>query len=71
MATLRRSVIVSILFIVFGGPGIGLVYVPLWITKFRIPAGEPLWQILLAATLIALGVLPALESMKRFNSAPA
>ncbi len=66
MATFRRSVIVSILFTVFGGPAIGLVYVPFWITRFRVPAGEPWWQMALAAILIALGVAPALESISRF-----
>jgi protein-S-isoprenylcysteine O-methyltransferase Ste14 len=66
MATLRRSIIVSILFIVFGGPGIALVYLPLWITRFRIPAGEPLWQMLIAAALIVAGLTPALESVRRF-----
>lgn len=66
MASLRRSVIVSILFTVFGGPGIVLVFLPLWITRFRIPAGEPLSQTVLAAALIVLGLVPLLESIQRF-----
>ena len=66
MASLRRSVIVSLLFIVFGGPAIAVVYVPFRITRFRIPAGEPVWQMLVAAALIATGLVPAFESMKRF-----
>jgi len=66
MAALRRSVIVSILFAVFGGPAIVLVYLPLWITRFRIPAGEPWWQIAFAAALIAAGVAPGFESARRF-----
>ena len=66
MASLRRSVIVSILFTVFGGPGIVLVFLPLWITRFRIPAGEPLIQAVLAAALIVLGLVPLLESIRRF-----
>ncbi len=66
MATFRRSVIVSILFTVLGGPAIGLVYVPLWLTHFRVPAGEPWWQMALAGVLIVVGVAPALESVKRF-----
>src|ERR1700733_9121208 len=45
MASLRRSVIVSILFVVFGGPAFALVYIPFWITRFRVPAGEPAWQV--------------------------
>jgi protein-S-isoprenylcysteine O-methyltransferase Ste14 len=66
MASFRRSVIVSILFVGFGGPGIVLVYLPLWITRFRIPAGEPWWQMLLAAALIAIGIAPLAESARRF-----
>jgi protein-S-isoprenylcysteine O-methyltransferase Ste14 len=66
MAGTRRSVVVTLLFIVFGGPGFVLVYIPYWITRFRMPASEPLWQIILAITLIAAGLAPALESMKRF-----
>jgi len=64
--TLRRSLVVSILFTVFGGPGIVLVYVPYWITRFRIPAGEPAWQRLLAAALILIGFVPLFDSIQRF-----
>jgi protein-S-isoprenylcysteine O-methyltransferase Ste14 len=66
MATHRRSVIVSILFIVLGGPGILLVYLPLWLTHFRIPAGEPFWQEFIAGALIVAGLMPLLESVLRF-----
>jgi protein-S-isoprenylcysteine O-methyltransferase Ste14 len=66
MASMRRGVIVSLLFIVFGGPGFVLVYIPYWLTRFRVPVGEPLWQIVLAAALIAAGTAPLFESMKRF-----
>jgi protein-S-isoprenylcysteine O-methyltransferase Ste14 len=66
MASTRRSVVVSLLFIVFGGPGFVLVYIPYWITRFRIPATEPLWQMVLAALLMAAGAAPAFESMRRF-----
>ena len=66
MATLRRNVIVSILFTIFGGPGIVLVYLPFWFTRFRVPAGEPWWQIALAGVLIAAGVAPGVESARRF-----
>jgi protein-S-isoprenylcysteine O-methyltransferase Ste14 len=66
MASQRRNLIFSILFVVFGGPGIVLIYLPLWITHFRIPAGEPLWQILIAAMLILAGLTPGLESIRRF-----
>lgn len=66
MATTRRSVVASVLFTVFGGPGIVLIYLPLWITRYRIPAGEPLWQTLLAGALIFLGLTPLFASMRRF-----
>ena len=66
MPSFRRSLIVSILFTVFGGPGIVLVYVPLWITRFRVPATEPWWQMTLAAALIMVGLLPLFESLSRF-----
>jgi|SRR5208282_1595902 len=66
MASLRRSIAVSILFTVFGGPGIVLIILPYWITRFRIPAGEPLWQTFLAAALIFAGLTPLLSSIRRF-----
>jgi len=44
MATLRRSIVVSTLFTLFGGPGFVLVYLPFLITHFHIPAGVPFWQ---------------------------
>jgi protein-S-isoprenylcysteine O-methyltransferase Ste14 len=66
MATLRRSIIVSILFTIFGGPGLMLVYIPLAITRFRIPAGEPPWQMLIAAAWILAGIAPLLDSIRRF-----
>ncbi len=62
----RTNVIISILFVVFGGPGIVLVYLPLWMTHFRVPASEPWWQMLAAGVLIAAGTLPLLESVRRF-----
>jgi protein-S-isoprenylcysteine O-methyltransferase Ste14 len=66
MASLRRNVIVSILFTIFGGPGIVLVYLPFWFTRFRVPADEPWGQIALAGVLIATGVAPLVESARRF-----
>jgi protein-S-isoprenylcysteine O-methyltransferase Ste14 len=66
MASSRRNVIVSILFAIFGGPGIVLVYLPFWFTRFRVPAGEPWWQIALAGMLIAAGAAPLVESARRF-----
>jgi protein-S-isoprenylcysteine O-methyltransferase Ste14 len=66
MASLRRNIIVSILFTIFGGPGIVLLYLPFWLTRFRVSAGEPWWQIALAGVLIAAGVAPLVESARRF-----
>ena len=63
---MRRNVAISVLFVCFGGPAIALVYVPLWFTRFRVPLEEPEWQVALAALMIAFGITPALESMKRF-----
>jgi protein-S-isoprenylcysteine O-methyltransferase Ste14 len=66
MATLSRSVTVSILFTLFGGPGIILFFLPWGITHFRMPVGEPPWQQALAAALILAGMTPLLESIVRF-----
>jgi protein-S-isoprenylcysteine O-methyltransferase Ste14 len=66
LASLRRSVVVSILFTLFGGPGIILIFLPLAITRFRMPVDEPVWQRTVAATLIAAGLIPLLESIVRF-----
>ncbi len=65
MASFRRSVVVSILFTLFGGPGIVLVALPWLITRFRMPA-EPWWMKGVAWGLIGLGLVPLLESIVRF-----
>lgn len=66
MANVTRNVVVSVLFVVLGGPGIALVWIPLWITRFRVPADEPGWQMALSAVLLLAGVAPGLESVWRF-----
>jgi protein-S-isoprenylcysteine O-methyltransferase Ste14 len=66
MAALRRNIIVSVLFTILGGPAILLVYLPLWITRFHIPAAEPPWQKLLGAALIFAGLTPLFDSIRRF-----
>jgi protein-S-isoprenylcysteine O-methyltransferase Ste14 len=58
--------VVSLLFIVFGGPGFLLLYIPYWITRFHLPADQPLWQMLAAGMLIFAGLVPQLESIQRF-----
>lgn len=66
MSSLAKSAAVSAAFTLFGGPGILLAFLPWWITRFRIPAGEPAWQQALCLVLIALGLVPLLESIWRF-----
>jgi protein-S-isoprenylcysteine O-methyltransferase Ste14 len=66
MSSLRRNIAVSVLFILLGGPAILLVYLPYWLTRFRIPADEPRWQLLLAGALIGAGFAQMLESAARF-----
>ncbi len=66
MPSLRRHIVVSLLFTLFGGPALVLGYFPWIITRFRIPAGEPLSESIAAAILIAAGLVPLLESSVRF-----
>jgi len=66
MASNRRSVVVSILFTIFGGPGIVLVFLPFAITRFQIPTAVPEWQIGLASLIMLAGLFPLLESIVRF-----
>jgi protein-S-isoprenylcysteine O-methyltransferase Ste14 len=63
MASLRRSLIASILFTLFGGPGIVLVLAPLWLTRFRVSPG---WNATMGWVLIVVGLVPLLESIGRF-----
>jgi protein-S-isoprenylcysteine O-methyltransferase Ste14 len=66
MASPRRNAVVSILFVAFGGPGLLLVYLPLWITRFRVPPGEPVRVVMAALALILIGLAPLFESIVRF-----
>ena len=66
MPSLAKSAAVSTAFTLFGGPGILLGFLPWWITRFRVPAAEPLWQRALCLVLIVLGLVPLLESIWRF-----
>ncbi len=66
MAPVQRNVVVSALFTLFGGPGILLVYLPWSITRFRVPASEPLALRVLCGIVIAAGLVPLLESIGRF-----
>jgi protein-S-isoprenylcysteine O-methyltransferase Ste14 len=66
MASLRRSVTVSVLFTLFGGPGMLLVFVPWLLTRFRMAPGEPSALRVLGPVLIVAGLVPLLESIGRF-----
>jgi protein-S-isoprenylcysteine O-methyltransferase Ste14 len=66
MASYQRSVVVSILFTLFGGPGFILAYLPWLVTRFAVPASEPLGQRAVAVALMVLGLIPLLESIVRF-----
>lgn len=68
MSSTRINVLVSVLFTLFGGPGILLVYIPWRVTRFHLPPNAPLAGGLLAALLIAAGLYPLLESIVRFIS---
>lgn len=66
MATPRRSIVASLLFTLFGGPALILVFIPWGLTRFRVPVHEPRIQILTAAAFILVGLIPLLESIVRF-----
>jgi Phospholipid methyltransferase len=66
MTSLRINIAVSALFTLFGGPGMVLVVGPWLITHFRLPAEEPLTRIVVAAALIAIGLIPLFDSIIRF-----
>ena len=66
MPSLGRSAAVSLLFTVLGGPALVLVLLPWTITRIRVAAGEPRAQVIAAAAIIGLGLIPLFESMIRF-----
>jgi protein-S-isoprenylcysteine O-methyltransferase Ste14 len=66
MASLRRNVLASVLFTLFGGPGIVLLFVPWTLTRLRVPVDDPGAQRAAAALLVVLGLVPLLESIVRF-----
>ena len=66
MASQRRNAIVSLLFVVFGGPGILLSICRCGLRASAFQPDERLWQTLIAAVLIFAGLTPALESVRRF-----
>jgi protein-S-isoprenylcysteine O-methyltransferase Ste14 len=66
MTSIRRSVIISVLFTLFGGPGLVLVYLPWLITRLRMPSQQPLGQTISSVLLIVIGLIPLSESVIRF-----
>ncbi len=64
-ANMRKGLWMTLIFVVFGGPGILAVYLPAWITHWRVPP-VPLGSRLLGFALIAIGLLPLAESISRF-----
>lgn len=66
MASFRRSIVASVLFTLFGGPGIVLVLIPWLITRFRIPTDLPPEHLVAGPILIVIGLVPLLESIARF-----
>jgi protein-S-isoprenylcysteine O-methyltransferase Ste14 len=66
MASAGRNVVVSVLFTLFGGPGILLVYFPWLLTHFRMPEDQPFALRALFTLVIACGLVPLLESIWRF-----
>jgi protein-S-isoprenylcysteine O-methyltransferase Ste14 len=66
-ASKPKNLLVTLAFVVFGGPGIVVVYLPAWITRWRVRQQPWGWR-LLAGALIAIGLLPLGESIARFVS---
>ena len=60
------NVIVSLLFTLFGGPGLVLILMPWYITHFRIASGTPATRAVLAGFMILVGLIPLMESIVRF-----
>jgi len=61
----RRNLFISLFFTVLGGPGVLGVYLPAAITRWKLPPSSLALRIL-AWTLIALALLPLVESIARF-----
>jgi protein-S-isoprenylcysteine O-methyltransferase Ste14 len=66
MASRARIVVVSVLFTLFGGPGVLLVFVPWLLTRLHVPANQPIALKVLCGVVIVAGLVPLLESIGRF-----
>src|SRR5579863_2897764 len=60
----NKNLPLTAVFVVFGGPGIVVLYLPAWIAHWRVEAHG--WLLLLAMALFAIGLLPLTESIVRF-----
>ena len=65
MPSLGRNIAISILFTLFGGPGLTLALVPRLITRFHRPDVQPAAATAAALVLIVLGLVRLLESIVR------
>lgn len=66
MASTQTNVAASVLFTLFGGPGLVLVLFPWMWTHFRVPVSESIAQHAAGVAIIAIGLIPLLESIVRF-----
>jgi protein-S-isoprenylcysteine O-methyltransferase Ste14 len=66
MASVPRNIVATVLFTLFGGPGILLVILPWAMTRFKIVADAPADFFAIGCVLIALGLVPLLDSIVRF-----
>jgi protein-S-isoprenylcysteine O-methyltransferase Ste14 len=66
MASLGRSVTVSVLFTLLGGPCLVLLLIPWLLTGLHVPASETTTQRSAAALVIVLGLAILFETMTRF-----
>jgi protein-S-isoprenylcysteine O-methyltransferase Ste14 len=66
MTSIRRSIIVSVLFTLFGGPALVLVFMPWLITRLQLPAQPAGPRVIVACVLILAGLVPLFDSIIRF-----
>jgi len=60
----KKNLLLTAVFVVFGGPGIIVVYLPAAITRWQMTSH--VWLQLQALALFSLGLLPLAESIVRF-----
>src|SRR5580698_54958 len=60
-----KNLLVTVVFLVCGPPGWIAVYLPAWMTRWQVPQQAVGWRVL-AAVLIAVGLVPLSESIVRF-----